>query len=144
MPVVEVYDHQKKHPLDLELFRRWILASLPFCRDQCLSVAVPLAVLAEIEVSFVDDATIARVHAEFMDDPTPTDVITFDHGEILVSTETAARQASENGNTFEREIATYVVHGLLHLAGYGDGTSEEYEQMRVLQERAVESGARGC
>jgi probable rRNA maturation factor len=140
LPVIEIYDHQDAHSLDPAFLLRWALASLPFCRERCVSSAVPLAVLEEIEISLVDDATIARVHAEFMDDSTATDVITFDHGEILISTETAARQAPENGNRLEREIATYMAHGLLHLAGYGDGTPEEYERMRTLQERAVQCG----
>ena len=53
----------------------------------------PLGELGEIEVSLVSDEDIARVHGEFMDDPTPTDVITFQHGEILVSLDTARREA---------------------------------------------------
>jgi len=134
---IEVYDHQDIHALDPGRFRRFALAALSFCRGQCLAPDSSLATLGEIEVSLVDDATIAQVHGEYLGDPTPTDVITFDHGEILVSTETAARQAPEHGNTFEREIATYIAHGLLHLAGLEDATPEGFIRMRALQDEAV-------
>ena len=93
-----------------------------------------------VEVVLIDDAEIARVHGEFMDDPTPTDVITFPYGaagEVLVSVETAARQAAEFGQEFTRELALYLVHGLLHLCGYEDATDEGGRRMVELQEALV-------
>ena len=139
VPLIEVYDHQDAHSLGVSALRRKARAIYLFCRKCCLDSSVPLAILGEIEISLVTDETIARVHGDFMGDPTPTDVITFDHGEILISTETAARQAPENGNTLEREIEIYVAHGFLHLAGYSDKTQADFERMRDLQARAVAS-----
>ncbi len=138
-PEIEVYDHQSSHGVDSGFFRDFAVRALPFCLGRCLAPDAPLLRLEEIEISLVDDETIARVHGEFMDDPSPTDVITFDHGEILISTETAARQAPEHGNSLEREIATYLAHALLHLAGYGDKTPEEFERMRECQDEVVRS-----
>lgn len=94
-----------------------------------------------VSVTLIGDAEIARVHGEFMDDPTPTDVITFpygEEGEILISVETAERQASEFGASFEREVLLYLVHGLLHLGGFEDATAAGQGEMNDLQERLVE------
>jgi len=102
------------------------------CRDEA-----PLGNLDQIEVALVDDETIARVHAEFMNDPAPTDVITFDHGEIVISVETGARQAEEHREPLERELLRYLVHGLLHLAGHEDGEEEARAKMIAEQERIV-------
>lgn len=85
---------------------------------------------AEITVALLDDRGIAALHREWMDDPTPTDVLTFDlsgpegdgvlRGDIAVSTETAARVAATVGWTTRLETAYYVLHGILHLVGHDD------------------------
>jgi probable rRNA maturation factor len=98
-----------------------------------------LADCGEIEVSLVSDEAIARVHGEFMDDPTPTDVITFHHGEILVSVETARREGPGHGNTAEEETLLYIIHGLLHLNGYTDLREPDRSVMHRLQERILAS-----
>ena len=90
-----------------------------------------------VNVSLIDDPEMQRVHAQFMDNPNPTDVITFpygEEGEILISVETATRKAGELGLSFEREIALYLVHGLLHLAGYEDTAEEARVEMEGLQD----------
>jgi probable rRNA maturation factor len=94
----------------------------------------PILDLDEIEVTLVGDSVISEVHREFMSIDEPTDVITFDHGEILISTETATTQAAENQNSPEKETATYIIHGLLHLAGYADKAPEEFAEMAALQQ----------
>ena len=93
-----------------------------------------------VQVSLVDDREISRVHAQFMDNPDPTDVITFpygDEGEVLISLETAERQAGQFKSTFDREITLYLVHGLLHLAGYDDCSEATRCEMEELQEALV-------
>ena len=90
-----------------------------------------------VEVSLIGDEEISRVHAQFMDNPHPTDVITFPYGqegEILISVETSQRQAEEFDSPLEREITLYLVHGILHLAGYEDGTKSSRDEMDALQE----------
>jgi probable rRNA maturation factor len=98
----------------------------------------------ELSVAFVDDATIARVHADFMDDPTPTDVITFpadpemeSAGEIIVSVDHAKSRSEELGEPFSRELALYIIHGWLHLAGYDDLNDEDRQKMRVAEKEAL-------
>lgn len=72
-----------------------------------------------------------------MDIPGATDVITFDHGEIVISTETARENAALYDRTLDQELALYVVHGLLHLGGYEDKEPEDFARMRELQERIL-------
>lgn len=98
----------------------------------------------ELSIVFVDDATIGQVHANFMDDPTPTDVITFpanaemqSAGEIIVSVDHARSRALELGETFSRELSLYLVHGWLHLAGYDDRNEADRAQMRLAEQKAL-------
>lgn len=134
---LELVNSQEAIAIDLPRLRAAAEQAVPLCLARGLPEGNVLAALEEIEVSIVDDGAIASVHAEFLDDPAPTDVITFDHGEILVSAETAAARASEFGNPIDRELALYIVHGLLHLAGYGDKSPPEFETMRSAQEEVL-------
>ncbi len=95
--------------------------------------------LATLEVALVDDETSERVHIDFMNIEGPTDVITFHHGEIVIGTEVAKRQAEEYGEPLGREILRYFVHGLLHLSGHEDADEAERKAMEVAQERIVET-----
>ena len=97
----------------------------------------PLSHLGTLEVALVDDETSSRVHMDFMEIEGPTDVITFHHGEIVISAEVALRQAAEHGEPLGREILRYFVHGLLHLAGHEDGEAAERERMEAAQEVIV-------
>ena len=99
--------------------------------------------LPEISFVLVSDARIAALHDEFMQDPTPTDVITFLHGEIVMSAETARREARRRGLPLPEEIARYAVHGLLHLAGWSDGDPGAAADMRVMQEKILRRALRG-
>ena len=60
-------------------------------------------------------------------------------GELIVSTETALREAAAHGWSPQDEVLLYVVHGLLHLCGYDDLTDEARPSMRV-REREVLAG----
>jgi len=98
----------------------------------------------ELSVVFVDDAEIARVHGDFMDDPTPTDVITFPPdasmqfaGEIIVSVDHARSRSKELGEPFTRELSLYLIHGWLHLAGYDDRDPSDRAAMRQAEQQAL-------
>jgi len=99
--------------------------------------------LPEISFVLVSDARIAALHDEFMQDPTPTDVITFRHGEIVMSAETARREARRRFVPLPEEIARYAVHGLLHLAGWSDSDPGAASDMRVMQEKILRRALRG-
>lgn len=90
--------------------------------------------LESIEVTLLDDNEMARFHGEFLANATTTDVITFDHGELLIGVEAAERQALEYESSADREIALYGIHGMLHLAGFDDRNSEDARAMSERQE----------
>lgn len=96
-----------------------------------------------IGICFVDDERITQLHGDFLGDQSATDVITFPlektvsrllDGEIVISTETADRQAQERGWAPLREVHLYLIHGLLHLLGHDDIDVEGSEAMKRLQE----------
>jgi probable rRNA maturation factor len=93
--------------------------------------------LTELSVVFLDDDEMADLHGRLMSDPTPTDILTLDYGkgmaEIFISLDTAKRQAAQHKNTFADEIRLYLVHGLLHLAGFNDHTPTQIKQMRKAE-----------
>ena len=96
-----------------------------------------LSGLDVVEISIVDDPTIAEVHGEFLDDPTATDAITFPYGEILVSCDTAASYAAAHGLSKAEELFRYMVHGLTHLHGYLDYEPADREALFAVQEPLV-------
>lgn len=98
----------------------------------------------ELSIAFVSDDAIAQVHADFMDDPTPTDVITFpadetmeSAGEIIVSVDHARSRAEELDEPFSRELSLYLIHGWLHLAGYDDRNETDRAAMRAAEQAAL-------
>lgn len=99
----------------------------------------------ELSLVFLSDRALAEIHARFLDDPTVTDVITFEGneelesaGEICVSVETASRYAREHRRAFAEELTLYVVHGWLHLAGYDDLQPAKKRRMRAAESRALD------
>jgi len=137
-PRVELFDHQSRRPAPLQLWQAAADRALPLCLAAAKSADCELGRLQDIEVSLVSDEAISRIHREFLGDPSPTDVITFPHGEIFISLDTAQRQAAENAETYEREVARYLVHALLHLAGWDDRDPDGRAAMHAEQERILE------
>lgn len=124
---------------------RWLLA-LESCGGHAVTRILaefaadqdsPLHHLASIEVALVDEVASDRVHREFMEIPGATDVITFHHGEIVICTEVARRQAAEYGEPLSRELLRYLIHGLLHLAGHDDQQPTEQTTMETAQESLI-------
>jgi probable rRNA maturation factor len=98
----------------------------------------------ELSVAFLSQGALARLHGQFLGDPSATDVITFAGdpahgvaGEICVSVDAAARHAGRAAPRLSREITLYVVHGWLHLAGYDDLRPPAKRSMRRAEARAM-------
>jgi len=79
----------------------------------------------------------AELHKQFCGISSPTDVLTFHHGDIVISAHTAARQARLFGNSLSSEIQLYLLHGLLHLAGFDDNDAGERKKMHQLQDKLL-------
>jgi probable rRNA maturation factor len=131
---IEVYNRQRAVKIPLGWLRDFARVALEKCRAHSADGRFALQALPLVEVAIVSDRVIADVHRRFMDIPGATDVITFEHGEIVTSAETAARQAREYGHETGRELALYIVHGLLHLNGYDDIRRSDATLMRRTQQ----------
>lgn len=132
---IEVFNRQRRVRVDIEWLRRFAAIALPASAPHSANGRYGLERLPGVEVAIVSDRTSARVHRQFMAIAGPTDVITFEHGEIVVSAETAHAQAPVFGHSAEAEIALYTIHGLLHLNGFDDASPADAARMRTLQNR---------
>lgn len=133
---VEIGDAQGRVALDHDRLRALVESVL---RGEGVSTA-------SISLALVDDPTIHRINREHLDHDCPTDVISFVlsdedepslSGELIVSTDTAARVAAEIGAPAWNEVALYVVHGLLHLCGHDDLDEEAAALMRDREDAAM-------
>ena len=92
------------------------------------------------------------LHERFLNDSSPTDVLTFPGeekegfaGEICVSVERAWIESRDRGITFSREVCLYLVHGWLHLAGYDDHAEADRLRMRQAEKEVLSfAEADGC
>ena len=100
---------------------------------------------AELSLSFVEDEEMAGLHVRFMDEPGPTDVLSFpmddddrEHddvrvlGDVVIAPAVAARN---NPGDPSAELRLLLVHGILHLLGYDHETQDERAEMWSRQER---------
>lgn len=87
----------------------------------------------EILVLIIGDRRMASLHRRYLGVRGPTDVLTFQHGEIVMSVETARRQARLLKTSTEYELKLYLVHGLLHLCGFDDCTPTKRRRMRLAE-----------
>ena len=136
-PRLGLYDRQGQINLDIGYVAEVVERAIPLCVKQAINGS-PLVGLKQLEVSVVSEPEISEVHGRFLNDPTATDVITFDHGEIIVSADMAQEKAFGLGHSTEAELLLYVIHGLLHLGGYNDKSESEFEEMSQIQERIWE------
>jgi probable rRNA maturation factor len=111
---------------------------------------------AEVSVALVDEAQIQELNRRYRHVDRPTDVLSFPAGEapeldeapallgdVVVSLETAWRQAAEFGHPPAREVGYLVAHGLLHLLGFDHEQTEDRAAMRRLEEEALARVALG-
>jgi probable rRNA maturation factor len=100
----------------------------------------------EISVSLVGDRTIRRLNRDYLGRDKATNVISFSMqegeygglnpellGDVVISVDTAAREAEEVGITFHNRLLFLLLHGILHLAGYDHERSGAAEALRMQQ-----------
>jgi probable rRNA maturation factor len=139
---ISIINRQRAVLLNLKSLQEFAARALIECLKIQKRKLGALADLPEVSVVLVSDKRIAEIHREFMNDPTPTDVITFDHGEIVISAQTAKRQARQFGTSLADELRLYLVHGLLHLSGFDDKTARGAAEMKRVQEKLVDRALR--
>lgn len=104
---------------------------------------------SELSILLVDDEKIHQINRDYLDHDYPTNVISFAMlegeggdiqpgllGDVVISAETAARDASEAGASFESELYFLLLHGILHLLGYDHerGSEEDARRMEAREE----------
>jgi probable rRNA maturation factor len=136
-PRISVRNLQRKTRVDSRQLQQFAALVL----ERCLALKSPdhstLDSFAEINVLLVSNRRIAALHKRFLNHAGPTDVITFQHGEVFISTETARRHAKQFGTTMLHELQLYIIHGLLHLHGFDDQTAAGAKRMITTQERLL-------
>jgi probable rRNA maturation factor len=112
----------------------------------------------EVSISFVDDERIKELNRIYRGKDSSTDVLSFPlyedeeienlekslHmdieellGDVVISAQTAKRQAKSYGHSFKREIAYLVVHSMLHLLGYDHMEDDEKREMRSREKEVI-------
>ncbi|MCM8822275.1 MAG: rRNA maturation RNase YbeY [Candidatus Omnitrophica bacterium] len=92
----------------------------------------------KVNVVLAEDKEIIRLNKQFLQKNVSTDVLTFRTGstvEIVISIETARRQATDENHSLEDEILYLIVHGLLHISGYNDNNPDNYGKMKKQQDK---------
>ncbi|KRV46429.1 rRNA maturation RNase YbeY [Wenjunlia vitaminophila] len=112
--------------------------------------------LSELSVIFVDADAMEQLHIQWMDEPGPTDVLSFPMdelrpgkedeeppqgllGDIVLCPEVAKKQGDAAGHTMDDELHLLTVHGVLHLLGYDHAEPEEEREMFGLQQEILHS-----
>jgi len=135
--LISLRNLQRRVPLDLPWLRRFAAIAFEECARACGDGRFALKQLDEVGVAIVSDRRISEVHEEFMGLAGATDVITFEHGDIVISAETARANAARFGQRVDREVALYIVHGLLHLNGFDDTEPRARRRMHAAQARVM-------
>jgi probable rRNA maturation factor len=110
----------------------------------------------ELEISFIDELAIEQLHIEWMDEPGPTDVLSFPMdelkpgkfgdvtpagmlGSIVICPTVAAKQAQQQGHSTIHEVLWLTIHGILHLLGYDHVEPAEEREMFGIQREVLDA-----
>jgi probable rRNA maturation factor len=105
---------------------------------------------AELSVVLVDEAAMEQLHVQWMDEPGPTDVLSFPMdelrpgsqdddsppgllGDVVLCPQVAQKQAITAGHSTQEELLLLTTHGILHLLGYDHAEPDEEKEMFELQ-----------
>jgi probable rRNA maturation factor len=136
---VDVLNRQRRRAVSVARLRRVAAAA-----------AAALAVDGELAVMLTTDEPVRRLNARYRGKDEPTDVLSFPGpggreglGDVVISVETAARNARRLGRTFAEELDVLLLHGFLHVLGYDHETDDgEMDRLeRRLRKRLLEHPA---
>jgi len=137
MKEITVRNLQRSVPVDLAGLEKFAVKALKECLKLRRGKASELTKLREVSVLLVSDRRMSQLHRQFLHQRGPTDVLTFEHGEIFISIPTAKRNARRFGNSLMRELRLYMIHGLLHLHGFDDRAERRAREMKDIQARVL-------
>ena len=136
-PQITVRNLQRAVAVDLVGLEKFAARAVQRCMQLRRHKLTQLAKLREIFVLLISDRRMAALHRQFLNQSGPTDVLTFEHGEIFISVQTARRHARAFGNSLTRELQLYIVHGLLHLHDFDDRKQADARKMERMQKRIL-------
>lgn len=134
MMKIEFYSENDFNLQDEDRFRDWLER---VARSEDRSIG-------EISFVFCDDDYLLEINQKFLQHDTYTDIITFDNSvgkilnaDIYISTDRVIENADLYEVKFVEELRRVMVHGVLHLCGYKDRTSEEKREMRTMEDEKI-------
>src|SRR6266704_4944509 len=136
-PHIKMRNRQQKIPVNVTDLQIFAAKAIRRCLQLRKRKPTDLDKLHQVFVWLISDRRMASLHRKFMHQTGPTDVLTFQHGEIFISVETAKRHARAFGNSLTRELQLYIVHGLLHLHGFDDQKHADARKMERIQQRIL-------
>jgi rRNA maturation RNase YbeY len=103
--------------------------------------------IIELNYVFLNDDDLLKMNINYLNHNTLTDIITFDNsekpknieGDIFISIERVKENADRYGVEFENELIRVLAHGLLHLCGYKDKTSNDKKQMSDKEDYYIDN-----
>ena len=131
VPIVRVRNLNKKYRLSESFIQR-------IARD--MLVALKAGRVIDLDVVFLSNGAIRSFNKRYKHADRATDVLSFDLGpcaQILISSDAASKNSKIFDTRFEEEIVLYVIHGILHLHGYDDGTKAEKNRMSKREDRIL-------
>jgi probable rRNA maturation factor len=137
LPQITVRNLQRAVPVSVGGLERFAAKAVRACLEARNQAPTDLTRLSEVFVWLVSDRQMTSLHRQFLNQTGPTDVLTFQHGEMFISVETARRHARVFGNSLARELRLYIVHGLLHLHGFDDHRRADAHKMERMQSRIL-------
>jgi len=98
--------------------------------------------VGEVSIIFCSDEQLLQINRQYLQHDYYTDIITFDYteenvlsGDLFISLDRVRANAEEYNQTFNRELHRVILHGLLHLCGYGDATEKQQKFMRTVEDK---------
>jgi probable rRNA maturation factor len=137
VPEIKVCNLQRKIPVNVVELQTFAGKAVRSCLRLPRRKSTDLIGLSEIFVWLISDRRMASLHRQFLRQTGPTDVLTFQHGEIFISVETARHHARIFRNSLIGELCLDIVHGLLHLHGFDDRNRADARKMERMQKRIL-------
>jgi probable rRNA maturation factor len=137
VPRISIRNVQRTVSVSVGDLQQFTVKALKACLRLRKRKPTDLTKLSEVFVWLISDRRMASLHRQFLHQTGPTDVLTFQHGEIFISVETACRHAHAFGNSLAGELRLYIVHGLLHLHGFDDRSQAGARKMEKTQEQIL-------
>src|SRR6266516_6483486 len=137
-PKINVRNLQRTVAVNIVDLEKFAAKAARLCLQIRKNKSTDLTKLREIFFLLISDRRMASLHRQFLREVGPTDVMTFQHGEIFISAQTARRHAGRFGNSLAREFRLYIVHGLLHLHGFDDRNEADARKMKKAEQEILE------